>query len=320
MSESQTSVELPVIDISQPLSPSSLSSLSLACKEWGFFHITNHGVSKELYMKLYTLSNHLFSIPLESKMRLGPFSSIRTYTPHFIASPFFESLRVSGPDFFASAQSSAEVLFDPPSSEFSEILKEYGNKMTELSKKITQAVLMSMGDDFEKKFNESQFSNCHGYMRINNYSPPERQSLAEEVEGLGKHTDMSCLTIVYQDQIGGLQVRSKEGKWMDINPCEDSLVINIGDLLHAWTNGRLRSSEHRVVLREFVNRFSIAFFWCFEDQKLISAPDEVVGEGNLRVYKPFVCTDYLKFRESSEKGKFEKVGFTVKDFAGTAKS
>ncbi|GLT46168.1 hypothetical protein SLA2020_199440 [Shorea laevis] len=116
MSESQTSVELPVIDISQPLSPSSLSSLSLACKEWGFFHITNHGVSKELYMKLYTLSNHLFSIPLESKMRLGPFSSIRTYTPHFIASPLFESLRVPGPDFFASAQSSAEVLFDPPSS------------------------------------------------------------------------------------------------------------------------------------------------------------------------------------------------------------
>ncbi|KAH7537848.1 hypothetical protein FEM48_Zijuj03G0136600 [Ziziphus jujuba var. spinosa] len=85
----------------------------------------------------------------------------------------------------------------------------------------------------------------------------------EEVEGLGMHTDMSCITIVYQDQTGGLQVRSKE------------------------------------------------------DQKLIYTPKEIVGEEHLRVYKPFICADYLKFRESREEGKFEKVGLTVKDFAGT---
>ncbi|KAI4332756.1 hypothetical protein L6164_017638 [Bauhinia variegata] len=89
------------------------------------------------------------------------------------------------------------------------------NKMTELSKKIVELLLMILGDDFEKKFYESEFGNCHGYLRIINYSLPTNVE-TEDVEGLGIHTDMSCITIVYQDEVGGLQVRSKEGKWMGL--------------------------------------------------------------------------------------------------------
>lgn len=201
-------------------------------------------------------------------------------------------------------------LFSP-----SELLQEYGSKMMELSKKIIEILLMALGDGFEREFYESEFGSCHGYLRIVNYCPPENVE-EKVVEGLGMHTDMSCITIVYQDEIGGLQMRSKEGKWMDICPCENSLVVNIGDLLQAWSNGRLRSSEHRVILKRFVNRMSLAFFWCFEDEKMILAPAEVVGEGNSRNYDPFVCLDYLKFRMSNEIGNFEKIGYTVNDFAG----
>ncbi|XP_050238895.1 gibberellin 20-oxidase-like protein [Mercurialis annua] len=309
-------LELPIFDISKPLSQSALCSLAEACKEWGFFNIANHGISKHLYSKIYSLSQDIFSLPSQTKLQLGPSSSLKTYTPRFIASPFFESLRVSGPDFLASAQNSADALFANQNSEFSEVLQEYGIRMTELSKKIIEILILSLGDVLDKKakFYESEFSNCHGYLRIINYTPPE--IVTDTVEGLGMHTDMSCVTIVYQDQIGGLQVKSRDGKWMDINPCEESLIVNIGDLLQAWSNEKFRSSEHRVVLRNSVNRLSLAFFWCFEDRKVISAPEEVVGEGNVRIYEPFVCSDYLRFRESSERGKFEKVGFTVRDFAG----
>ena len=126
MSESHqsSSVKLPMIDMAQPLNSvsSDLSSLSEALKTWGFFHITNHGISKDLFTKLQTLSNHLFSLPSDTKLKLGPFSSIKTYTPHFIASPFFESLRVSGPKFSESAQTSADVLFDQHNSEFRYII------------------------------------------------------------------------------------------------------------------------------------------------------------------------------------------------------
>ncbi|XP_039064640.1 gibberellin 20-oxidase-like protein [Hibiscus syriacus] len=315
MPELDTSVELPVFDISQPLSPSSLSLLSLACTRWGFFRITNHGVPKHIFTNLYSLSNRIFSLSNESKLKLGPTSPLKSYTPHFIASPFYESLLVSGPDFFASAQSSVDVLFDHPNSEFSEAMDEYGKIMSKLSMDIVKALLQSLREDLEKKFVEPEFGNCHGYLRIGNYSSPK-----DEVEGLGIHTDMSCLSIVHQHEIGGLQVRSKEGKWMDISPCENTLVVNIGDLMHAWSNGNLRSSEHRVVLKRNVNRFSLAFFWCFEDEKVIFAPDEVVGANDWRIYKPFVCADYLKFRLIGEEGKFERVGFTVTDFAGISDS
>ncbi|KAJ7007668.1 hypothetical protein NC653_006641 [Populus alba x Populus x berolinensis] len=90
------SAELPILDISQPLQPSALASLAEACQEWVFFRISNHGISKELYNKLYSLSQQLFGLPAETKLELGPSSSINTYTPHFIASPFFECLRVFG--------------------------------------------------------------------------------------------------------------------------------------------------------------------------------------------------------------------------------
>ncbi|XVF13117.1 hypothetical protein REPUB_Repub08aG0180500 [Reevesia pubescens] len=315
MSEPQDSIQLPVLDLTQPAESSFLSSLSQACQEWGFFYVTNHGIPQNLFNKVRALSSDIFSLPPDAKLKVGPSSCIKTYTPHFIASPYFESLRVNGPDFFASVKASANELFGQEKSEFSEILQEYGNNMMNLSKRITEVVLKCLGDGYERKFYESEFGNCHGYMRIVNYTPPDDVE-EREVEGLGMHTDMSCITIVYQDELGGLQMRSKDGKWMDIRPCEKSLVVNIGDLMQAWSNGRLRSSEHRVVLKQFRNRFSLAFFWCFEDEKVILAPDDVVGVGNSRIYHPFVCLDYIKFRESNEVGNFEKIGYTVKDFAG----
>ncbi|RWW62335.1 hypothetical protein BHE74_00030536 [Ensete ventricosum] len=273
MSE-QTSLQLPELDISQPVRATSLSSLYQACKGWGFFYITNHGINKDLYDRLRALAHQAFNVPLDAKLKIGPLSAVGTYTPHFIASPFFESLRVSGPNYFASAKGLSDAIFEQPNIEF----------------------------------------------WINNYSRPEESS-TDEVEGLGMHTDMSCITILYPDEIGGLQVRSKEGKWVDIMPVKGALVVNIGDLLQAWSNGRLRSSEHRVVLKQTANRFSLAFFWCFEDEKVVAAPEEVVGgDGGKKIYRPFVCRDYIKFRENSERGRFDKVGYTVDDFAATRDS
>ncbi|KAM3221250.1 hypothetical protein P3L10_020518 [Capsicum annuum] len=124
----------------------------------------------------------------------------------------------------------------------------------------------------------------------------EVDSLEQKVEGLGMRTDMSYITIVYQDELGGLQVRSKDGQWVDILPCEGTFVVNIGDMLQAWSNDKLRSSEHRVILKKPVSCFSLVFFCCFENEKVILAPDEVVGEENSRIYKPFVFYDYLNFR------------------------
>ncbi|XP_014497547.1 gibberellin 20-oxidase-like protein [Vigna radiata var. radiata] len=314
MSNPKSHDGIPILDLSEPLQPSSVFSVYKAAKDWGVFYIINHGISKDLCSHIQSLSKNLFNLPSHTKLKLGPFSSFKSYTPHFIASPFFESFRVNGPNFYVSANTSFETLLGKNDSKFSVMIEEYGRKMEDLSKRIVKIMLMSLGEGMEKKFYDSEFKKCEGYLRINNYSGGDVKE--EEVEGLGMHTDMSCITILYQDEIGGLQVRSKEGEWIGIRPSEGTLVLNIGDMLQAWSNDKLRSSEHRVLFNNHFNRFSLAFFWCFQNDKLIFAPDEVLGEGNKRMYKPFLCFDYLKFRENNEKGKFDKVGFTVRDFAG----
>ncbi|XP_031502664.1 gibberellin 20-oxidase-like protein [Nymphaea colorata] len=293
-------------------SPSTLASLSHACQEWGFFRVANHGIPRELLGCVSSLSKELFSLPPHSKDKAGPSSSLKTYTPPFIVSPFFESFRVSGPDFAGSAKSTAERLLEEPRAEFWDALGEYGNKMVDLSRKIMAILLTMLGEGMER-YHESEFGRCHGYLRINSYSPNCKK---DGVEGLGMHTDMSCITILYQDAVGGLQVRSRAGEWVDVSPCEETLVVNIGDLLQAWCNGRLRSSYHRVLSNGSNSRLSLAFFWSFEDEKVVRAPQELIQEGRNRVYKPFLCLDYVRFREEgNNKEMKEKVGRTVDDFA-----
>ncbi|KAH9301995.1 hypothetical protein KI387_013578, partial [Taxus chinensis] len=61
------------------------------------------------------------------------------------------------------------------------------------------------------------------------------------------HTDLGCVTILYQDDVGGLQIRTKQGNWIDTKPLSGSFVVNLGDCSQMWSNCRYRSSEHRVV-------------------------------------------------------------------------
>lgn len=114
----ETTLNLPSVDLSKPLEASSLSSLCEVCHQWGFFNIVNHGISRGLYENIYSFSNKLFDFPSETKLKLGPSSSFNTYTPRFIASPYFESFRVSGPDFRSSAQNSFDVICDGNNYEF----------------------------------------------------------------------------------------------------------------------------------------------------------------------------------------------------------
>lgn len=307
-----------MIDIdSDHLSESTRSSLYRACNEWGLFYIKNHGVSKEIHQKLRTVTDELMEPPEETvegkqpKLKVG----VSWYTPRFMLTPYFESFKFLGPNFSASAAELGftEPIFGHRAAQFSNLLEEYGSKMQQLSKRIIKLLLKILGDSFDNKFYDHEFNNCNGYIRINKYSSRDTN---KEVEGFGTHTDISCVTILFQDDVGGLQIRSKRGEWMDVRPIEDALVVNIGDFMQAWSNERLRSAEHKVILRQnIVERFSLAFFLTYgnDDDKEIVAPSEVVGEGNTRLYKPFSTREYRDFRENN----YGKVtGVSLKEFAG----
>ena len=89
------------------------------------------------------------------------------------------------------------------------------------------------------------------------YPPPE----AGEPFGVSPHTDYGCLTLLYQDQVGGLEVLGRDGDWVTAHPIEDTFVVNVGDLLARWSNDGLRSTPHRVINRAGRERFSLAVAW-----------------------------------------------------------
>ncbi|WP_315983218.1 2OG-Fe(II) oxygenase family protein [Aliamphritea spongicola] len=78
-------------------------------------------------------------------------------------------------------------------------------------------------------------------LRFIHYPEIELKPDAEQI-GAGAHTDYGCITILHQDQVGGLQVKNRDGEWLDATPVEGSFVINIGDMMARWSNDRYTST------------------------------------------------------------------------------
>ncbi|BBG99662.1 2-oxoglutarate and Fe(II)-dependent oxygenase superfamily protein, partial [Prunus dulcis] len=125
--------------------------------------------------------------------------------------------------------------------------------------------------------------------QISTLSSPRKMSWAWEP--FRPHT----LTILLQDDVGGLQVRMSDKKWIGIRPVQNSFIINIGDTLEAWTNGRLRSVVHRAVVNKEKNRLSAAYFMSPSNSALIECPPELMDpKTNPKKYQPFTWGDFKK--------------------------
>ena len=141
---------------------------------------------------------------------------------------------------------------------FRETLEKYTSQMTKLGKKLMKLSLMSAGIKDHSILNS--FETPTIWLRLLHY-PPIPKSSPSDLYGSAPHTDFGCLTILTQDGIGGLQVQTKNGDWIDIPKVEGSFVVNVGDMLHRLTNGLLRSTPHRVINKSGQERFSCPFFF-----------------------------------------------------------
>jgi isopenicillin N synthase-like dioxygenase len=123
--------------------------------------------------------------------------------------------------------------------------------------------------------------------------PPQPPAMGADQFGVSSHTDYGCLTLLYQDSTGGLQVRGSAGTWLMAHPIPGTFVVNAGDLLARWSNDRFRSTPHRVVNRSGRTRFSTGLF-VDPNRDTLVAP--VVRPGETARYEPVTCGDYLRGR------------------------
>lgn len=155
-----------------------------------------------------------------------------------------------------------------------------------------------------KEIDETNESMFMGSRRINlNYYPIcPNQDLTV---GVGRHSDVSTLTVLFQDQIGGLYVRVPDrDDWIHMPPIPGALVINIGDALQIMSNGRYKSIEHRVAANGSETRVSVPVFVNPRPSDVIGPLPQVLASGEKAVYKNVLYSDYVKhFYRKAHDGK-----------------
>ncbi|KAK1381962.1 Senescence-related protein 1 [Heracleum sosnowskyi] len=254
-------LEVPVIDmeilLDGDLMQAELNKLHLACKEWGFFQLINHGVSDSLLEKVKTEIEEFFKLPLEEKRKFGQLEGdIEGYGQAFVVS---NEQKLDWADLFYMITLPTDIrkphLLPQLPQSFRNAIEAYSGELKSLAMKILNLMAKALHmnpKDIEVLFEEGMQS-----MRTN-YYPPCPQP--EQVIGLSPHSDATGLTILFQlNEIEGLKIR-KDGIWIPIKLLPSAFVINIGDVVEVVTNGIYRSIEHRGVVNSVKERMSIATF------------------------------------------------------------
>jgi isopenicillin N synthase-like dioxygenase len=247
--------------------------IALACGECGFFYIVGHGVEEPLQHRLETLSRQFFARDLEAKMAIRMQLSGRAWRGYF---PVGGELTSGKPDLKEGIYFGAELsddhplvkagtplhgrnLFPADMPEFRIAVLDYLAAMTTLGHALVAGIALSLGLD-ASYFADRYTTDPLILFRIFNYPPDLLQTGAEPQWGVGEHTDYGLLTILKQDESGGLEVKSKSS-WIPAPPISGSFVCNIGDMLDRMTGGRYRSTPHRVRNRARRDRLSFPFFF-----------------------------------------------------------
>lgn len=170
---------------------------------------------------------------------------------------------------------------------------EFMKRSDDVIRRLLEALIKRLN---VKELDETHETLLMGSKRINlNYYPicPN----PELTVGVGRHSDVSTLTFLFQDDIGGLYVRKIDDSetWIHVPPINGSIVINVGDALQIMSNGRYKSVEHRVMANGSKNRISVPIFVNPKPSAIIGPLPEVLESGEKPVYKQVLYSDYVKY-------------------------
>ncbi|KAK9120669.1 hypothetical protein Syun_018286 [Stephania yunnanensis] len=277
--------EIPVVDLSRILDEESrreeMAKLHKACEEWGFFQLINHG-SEEAVGRMKNDVEEFFKQPLEAKKAYAQKpNSAEGYGQAFVVS---EDQKLDWGDMYFVRSLPARVrnmsFWPEYPTTFKETLEIYSSAVKGLSLQLLALMAENLGLEAEQL--TSMFEDISQALRMN-YYPPCPQ--ADKVVGISPHSDATGLTLLIQtNNVQGLQVR-KNGMWIPVNAIPGGFIINIGDLLEVWSNGKYKSIEHRVVVNPNKERLSVAGFHGPNEDAIIGPLPDLVKKDGAANYK-----------------------------------
>lgn len=260
-----------------------VADIDRACRDKGFFQLTNTDISLELQSRIIKASKDFFDLPLEEKLKcdlnsndyhrgyetlraqkLEPGAAADTKEAIYIG----EDLPVNHPRVLAGEYNCGPNLYPQALGKpFEDTCMEYYYAARSLAQDVMKAIALGLGLDVSY-FDDFCNDRPSSILRLIHYPPTPQTSPLER--GVGAHRDFGCITILLQDQVGGLQVQDeKTGKWIDVVPTPGAFVVNIGNTMMRWTNHHYTSGTHRVMNFTRSERYSVPFFFNGNSDKMI---------------------------------------------------
>jgi len=269
-----TTYEIPTIDM-RALAPGSAAAKTLddACREWGFFQLTGHGLAAEVASDAWARTQEFFALPLEAKRAVSrsednPWGfydreltkNRRDWKEIFDFGPA-EECRDPGGEVRR-----VEVQWPAGLPEFARAMGAHYRECERVAFRLLEALSANLGMP-PHHLADAFRPNHTSFVRLNYYpacadawapdtaTVPDRGHLA-----VNQHTDAGAFTLLLQAEQDGLQVH-RHGAWHTIEPQEGALVVNIGDVVQVWSNDRYEAALHRVLANPKAERFSIPYFF-----------------------------------------------------------
>jgi len=277
-SDELDTLEVPIIDLSTISDDEVVEKVSLACREFGFFQIVNHGISSELIERYLDCCREFFALPLEVKLQWkrnegnarGFFNDELTQQKR----DWKEALDVGVPgsrDWSVADESPENKCLDGwnqlPSEDvlpnFRRTISKYFDELSMLADRIAIIMAKGLGQNENSPIIEELRGRHSSYLRANYYPLCNKQAADGYTPlGISPHRDAGFLTILLQDaNCHSLQVL-KNDSWVTIHPAgKYSFTINTGDMAEVWSDGRYNAPLHRVLSNETKERYSTPYFY-----------------------------------------------------------
>lgn len=311
---STTLIEIPVIDFEPFISGDVVAQQAVsrqiyqACHEIGFMYLKNPGIPPSLIEQVFDQTKQFFALPLEVKNQVAWASAFsnRGYVgvererlaqnkPGDLKEAFNVGQQVN---FDNSGQEQSSLILNkwPVGQDtFRETVLEFYQACAEAAEKVCYAFALAL------QLPESFFADRHNQqnytLRLLHYPPIEQTPKPEQVRA-GEHSDYGSFTLLFQDEVGGLEVCTSSGEWIAAPCIPGTVVVNTGDLMQRWTNHVFCSTKHRVrIPTDDIkrSRYSLAFF-CHPNNDVEIACLDCQDSDRPPLYQPISAGDYLLSR------------------------